>query len=199
MSKPWTELEFVAVDVETTSFIVQKARICEVAATIIQNGEVTSHTFETLVNPRVPIEIEAQEVHGISDADVATAPEFVQIRAGLREYLHNRIIIAHNADYDIGRLQRVMPYHDFGLVLDTIVLRKYCRINQSYRKLQTLVEKLNLVPAIHSTYRASDTVKPHRAGYDANAAAHLFVRFVRDDFASATLSDLERMCGRRYS
>lgn len=199
MSTKWTDREFVVVDVETTSFEMERACICEIAAVIIRNGEVTQHTFETLVNPRVPIEIEAFECHGLSDADVAHAPEFCQVKKGLEEYLFQRTVIAHNADYDIGRLRKVMPFYDFGVVLDTTVLPRFCRINQTYRKLGKFVEKLGLEPQIRSTYRSPETARPHRAGYDAHAAAHLFVRLVRDNFGATTeLEEIEWMCGQKY-
>jgi DNA polymerase III epsilon subunit family exonuclease len=201
MSQRWTDVEFVVVDVETTSFDLDRADICEVAAVIIRGGEVTSQTFETLVNPRVPIEIEAQEVHGITDADVANAPEFIQIRRGLEEYLVNRTIIAHNAAYDIGRFQRVMRFYDFGRVLDTLALAVWCRNSSYIRRLQTLVKKYDLHQNIVSTYCGTPNAQvAHRAGYDAHASAHLFVHLVRKHFGpQATLDEIAAVCGTQYN
>ena len=62
--------------------------------------------FHSLVNPQCPIEAGAQEVHGISAADVKDAPTFAQIEPRLRELLQYKWIVIYNAEFDMDVLRR---------------------------------------------------------------------------------------------
>jgi DNA polymerase III subunit epsilon len=58
--------------------------------------------FSSLVRPSCPIPAEATDVHGISDADVASAPRFAEIAPGLLELLESVVFVAHNAAFDLA-------------------------------------------------------------------------------------------------
>ena len=88
----------VILDVETTGL---DGRICEIAV-IDTTGRVL---LDTLVNPKIPVPAEAAGVHGITDADLATAPTWAELAGELERLLAGRTVIAYNAPFDQGRLQ----------------------------------------------------------------------------------------------
>lgn len=60
-------------DLETTGTRIGKDRIVQIGIIrLLPNG--TRESYQTLVNPEMPIPAEATVVHGISDSDVADAP-----------------------------------------------------------------------------------------------------------------------------
>lgn len=90
--------DWCLLDLETTSLT---GSIVEVAI-IDRHG---STLFHSLVNPQRPITIEAQLVHGLTDADVAGAPILPQIWPDLMKALEGRaIIVTFNTEFDKGIL-----------------------------------------------------------------------------------------------
>jgi len=86
----------VLLDTETTDL---PGSICEIAVIDAATGEVL---LDALVNPGVPVSLGAQWVHGLSDADVATAPRWPEVLPRLLEVTAGRQVLAYNADFDAG-------------------------------------------------------------------------------------------------
>ncbi len=98
---------FTVFDTETTGLDPRRGdKIIEIAGVRIENGLIQeTKVFSELVNPEKPIPWEAKQVNKISDEEVAIArtvdqvlPEFLQFAAG-------SVLVAHNADFDMGFLQ----------------------------------------------------------------------------------------------
>lgn len=83
----------VIIDTETTDL---HGSICEIAA-VAADGTVL---LDTLVNPGRAIAPEATAVHGIRDADVATAPPLGEVLPQLLAVTAGRPVLAYNAPYD---------------------------------------------------------------------------------------------------
>jgi DNA polymerase-3 subunit epsilon len=65
-------------DVETTGLVAQRDRLVEIAVVkVLPDGRQEQHVWR--LNPRTAIPAGATAVHGITDADVASAPRFEQI------------------------------------------------------------------------------------------------------------------------
>lgn len=91
---------FAVIDFETTGLFPERHdRIVEVAVVHVNEiGRITGQ-WETLVNPER--DLGAQFIHGIRAADVIDAPRFADIAGHLVELLDGRVIVAHNASFDI--------------------------------------------------------------------------------------------------
>ncbi|MFN8593730.1 MAG: exonuclease domain-containing protein [Thermomicrobiales bacterium] len=85
----------VYLDTETTGF-GPRAEIVDIAV-IDASGEVL---FDSLVRPtrRIPAEVIA--IHGITDADVADAPEWEELYEAVRAVLDGRRIVVYNVTFD---------------------------------------------------------------------------------------------------
>ena len=56
--------------------------------------------LESLVRPNRPIPKEATRIHGITDADVQSAPTILELLVDLRGILEGRVVTAYNLDFD---------------------------------------------------------------------------------------------------
>ena len=86
-------------DTETTGF-GPLDEICEISI-VDDRGEVV---LDTLVKPTIPMNPDAQAVHGISDDMLANAPSFKDIANDLSIILSGNTVVIYNADYDLRML-----------------------------------------------------------------------------------------------
>ena len=95
----------VFLDLESTGLNPKRDKVVEI--TVIKLLPDGSEEVKTVrVNPGVPIPASATEVHGISDDDVASEPEFGQYAKGLLEFLDGCDLGGYNAlRFDIPLLQ----------------------------------------------------------------------------------------------
>ena len=96
--------EIVAVDVETTGlYPEQEDRICEIALLRIKNNNLIEK-FVTLVNPEREISYSAYLVNGITNQMVKNAPRFSEIAEDVFNFIEDRILLIHNASFDLSFL-----------------------------------------------------------------------------------------------
>lgn len=125
--RPFSTTDFVVVDLETTGWDPQAARITEIAAARISGGDLRQ-VFSSLVAPGCPIPGQVAALTGITDALVAGAPEIAAVLPGFLEFARGAVLIAHNAPFDIGFLraacrQSGLDWPDFT-VLDTVAVAR---------------------------------------------------------------------------
>lgn len=80
------ERDLVIFDTETTGADISLDRIVQIAL-IRLHPDGSSDEYETLVNPGMPIPVEAQRVHGITDAMVEFQPAFKHIAQDLIAFM----------------------------------------------------------------------------------------------------------------
>ncbi len=91
-------------DLETTGIDPQKDRIVQIAIIRVE-PDGSRRTFESLVNPEVPIPEGATAVHGIRDVDVANEPTFSQIRREVEAFLEGSDLGGFNSSrFDVPLL-----------------------------------------------------------------------------------------------
>lgn len=93
-------MEFVAIDFETAN--EQRASACAVGVCIYEPGQ-PPRTYSTLIRPReVRFNGINVQIHGITAADVRQAPEFPDVWRELLPLLAGRVVLAHNASFDMS-------------------------------------------------------------------------------------------------
>lgn len=91
-------------DLETTGTNVALDRIVEIGAIKIHVDQ-SLERLHYLVNPGIPIPIEASAVHGIYDNDVANVPSFIQISAQVQAFFNGSDLGGYNiTKFDIPLL-----------------------------------------------------------------------------------------------
>jgi DNA polymerase III epsilon subunit family exonuclease len=94
------DLSYVVVDVETTGGRPDGGdRITEIAAVVIERGEIT-RVYETLVNPQRPIPPMVTSITNITWNMVRNAPTFRDIVHDVADALRGHVFVAHNAGFD---------------------------------------------------------------------------------------------------
>jgi DNA polymerase III subunit epsilon len=122
-ASPWRDVEFCALDFETTGLDLRRDDIVSYGAVIVSGGRLRASTAAYgLVRPRRRISPRSIAVHALRPADVAGAPS---LRAGVDELLGllaGRVLLAHAAWIEqafLGRALRGRRVHLAGPVVDT--------------------------------------------------------------------------------
>lgn len=105
-ARGWLESDPLILDTETTG-LGDDAQVIEVSV-IDTRGQVL---LDTLVRPSGKIPAEASAIHGITDADVATAPTWADIHERLAELVADRLVIAYGADFDVRLIEQTAARH----------------------------------------------------------------------------------------
>ena len=181
--------EMVVFDIETTGLSSATCKITEIGAVKIKRGEVIE-TFNTFVNPEVPIPEKIVELTGITDEMVKDAPKVDVALRSFFDFIGDRLLIAHNAGFDTGFIHvfaDLCGYEFKNPYLDTVALSRY--LNTSLKK--------HTLDSLASYYKLGN-FNHHRACDDAAMLAEIFFCMQNDlknegvsDFAqlSAAMSD----------
>lgn len=102
---PLERAHFVVVDLETTGLSPRDARICEIGAQRVRSLEL-GDTFETLVDPGVPLPPEVSALTGIAPRDLPGAPTATAAVRRFVSFAGDAAIVAHNARFDLAFLDR---------------------------------------------------------------------------------------------
>jgi len=167
------DLSYVVVDVETTGGRPDGGdRITEIAAVVIERGEIT-RVYETLVNPQRPIPPMVTSITNITWNMVRNAPTFRDIVHDVADALRGHVFVAHNAGFD-WRFVTSEIARATGERLDG---RQLCTVRLARRLLPQLSRRsLDHV----SRYYGVENAARHRAGGDAVATAKVFLRMMRE-------------------
>src|SRR5438094_8437314 len=103
LGTPLHEVTFCVVDLETTGGSPDQCEITEVGAVKIRGGECLG-TFQTLVNPGVPIPPFITVLTGITESMVYPAPRIAEVLPAFLEFLGDAVLVGHNVRFDISFL-----------------------------------------------------------------------------------------------
>lgn len=102
------DLPLAVVDVETTGLSPDAGdRVIEIGC-VLARGARLEATWETLLDPERPLDPRAMAVNGITPAMVEGQPRFAAVAAQLEERLDGRVLVGHNAGFDVGFLAAEM-------------------------------------------------------------------------------------------
>ncbi len=135
------------VDLETTGATAANDRITEIGIVEVDPGGAVRE-WQQLVNPGVPISPFIEQLTGISNAMVATAPPFSEVAEETLRRLDGRLFIAHNARFDYGFLKA--EFGRLGMVfkapvLCTVKLSRALFPEHHRHNLDSLIERHRLV------------------------------------------------------
>ncbi|MBB5967423.1 exonuclease domain-containing protein [Planomonospora venezuelensis] len=179
---------YVVVDVETTGFSPAKGdRICEIALVSLDGEGRTVDEWHSLIDPRR--DTGAVHVHGITRAMVAGAPVIDEVLDEIWGRVAGRVLVAHNASFDL-RFLKVLPGSHW--VTETLCTQRLAPEFLPYGKwtLAACCERAG-IPLVNA----------HAALVDARATAELFRSFLargaswEDRLARAARAPEWRSCG----
>ena len=150
--------EYVAFDLETTGLSSRNDRIIEIGAVVMKNGQEMDR-FQTFVDPERKLERKIVDLTGITDDMLVGAPKIEEVLPKFLEFIGDRILVAHNSDFDTGFIRaecerQGYPYH--YTAADTLILSQNLLPQLGKFKLNIVSNALSLPDFNH-----------HRAGDDA--------------------------------
>ncbi len=93
---------YAVIDLETTGLSPTVDEIIEIAVITLDKNLRPENTWVSFVQPQGPIK--ATEIHGITASEVANAPSFTQLAPKIYQLLSGRVLVSHNADFELGFL-----------------------------------------------------------------------------------------------
>ena len=119
----------IVLDTETTGISVKDGhRIVEIGCIELENLTPTNNKFHCYLNPERKVSEKAFEVHGYSDEFLSTQKKFNEIADDFLEFIKNKRLIIHNAEFDIAHLNNELNL--FGKnkiqneIIDTLTLAR---------------------------------------------------------------------------
>ncbi|MFN7974502.1 MAG: 3'-5' exonuclease [Acidobacteriota bacterium] len=162
---------FAVIDLETTGLYPDRGdRICEIAILEISPGKPPKE-WHCLLQPLRGMSPGATAVSGITDEMLASASTFAAAAPDIWRRLDGRILVAHNAPFDVGFLRSELLPLGYAIeslfVVDTLVLaRRY--YPEERHDLPEIARRLGVDPGLS-----------HRALGDARTTAGIFEHFAQ--------------------
>lgn len=163
---------FAVVDLETTGVRREEGdRIIQFGCALVKNLKVTQ-TFSFMINPKITIPKEVQNLTKISNQDVKDKPTFSTYAPQIVRILRNSIFVAHNVNFDFPFLNSELLANDFPALenpaIDTVELAQIAFPQLPSYKLRDLTSGLHI-----------KHLNPHRADSDAYATAILLIKIIK--------------------
>jgi DNA polymerase-3 subunit epsilon len=166
LSTPLFDVTFCVLDLETTGGSPKDCAITEIGAVKYRGGEPLG-SFQTLVDPGLPIPPSITILTGITEAMVIEAPDIAAALPAFLEFIGDAVIVGHNVRFDMSFLNAAASQLGYPrLANDTVdtagLARRLVRDEVRNLRLQTL-----------SAHFRSPVTPIHRALDDARATAHV--------------------------
>ena len=113
----------IVLDTETTGLSVKDGhRIVEIGCIELNELIPTKNIFHYYLNPERKVSEEAFKVHGYSDEFLSDKQKFSQIADNFLEFIKDKKIIIHNADFDIAHINNELSIAGKEKILNTNVV-----------------------------------------------------------------------------
>ena len=119
----------IVLDTETTGISTKEGhRIVEIGCIELENLIPTKNKFHCYLNPERKVSEKALEVHGYTDEFLVTQKKFSEIGEQFLEFIKDKRLIIHNADFDLGHLNNELAILGKNKIdndiVDTLILAR---------------------------------------------------------------------------
>ncbi len=198
-STPLTEITFTVADTETTGMSPEWGDVLVEVGAVKITPPLTlelRNYYDSLINPGRPIAPAAIAIHGITDDLAAAAPAADIVITEFAEFIKGSVLVLHNAPFDIKFITDTLNKHritsPISLVLDTLAISRKLNPHLGSHSLDRLIQYHDITPPRRSGNR-------HRALYDADITAVLFLKMIGDlqDMGLYCIGDIYEFLGNR--
>lgn len=178
---------YCVLDLETTGFSFRTEKITEIGIMKVKDGQVIDE-FSCFVNPEKPIPQRVVEVTNITDEMVKDSETIDKVFPKLIEFVGDSVLVAHNADFDIGFLKynaKELGYTINNTYLDTLRLSKELFPDFKKYKLGLIAEKLGI--KVEVAHRALDDV-------DTTVKVFNVMLDMLKEKGAKKIEDIDRLC-----
>lgn len=180
-------MEFTAIDFETANG--RRDSACAIGLVVVQNLEIVETCYHLIRPPDMYFSPFNISIHGIRPQDVLDKPNFPELWIEIKHYFENRIVIAHNASFDMSVLRYTLDR--YGINYPTLrysctmrMARRHWPYQPSYR-LNSVAELLGI------------SFRHHHALEDAQVCAQIAASIARNR-AATSCSELVQGLGLNF-
>lgn len=159
---------YVVFDTETTGLNSGVDSLIEIGGVKYRNGEIVDR-FDELIDPKRKLPAFITKLTHITDEMLEGKDNEENVTKRFLEFCGDAILVAHNAEFDMGFISAVMEKYNLGkfdfTVIDTMNLARNMYPSWRNHKLSTLVKELGV---------DFDEEGHHRADYDSEGTAKCF-------------------------
>ena len=161
--------EFIIFDLETTGLSIQYDKIIEFGAVKIKNNTIVDR-LQMFINPQQDLTQQIMNLTKINQNEVNNANTIDKEIDKILNFFKDLPIVAHNASFDIGFMNKVL--NDLGhkqlanTIIDTMLLSRAINPQRRYHSLGSVARFYNI---------SYDNFVAHRADYDAEVTAYVFL------------------------
>ena len=154
------------IDFEATSKYPHTARATEIGLIALDENLNEVARYATVMRPPVAIDPIAQKIMNLSTEEINSTHTFKDYWPDIYPFINNRVLIAHNAEYDLGVLTNELRAIDLNTQLASL-----CTLQMATRTLTGITKNLKLgTIAAHFGI----TFDAHQALDDAEVAGKIF-------------------------
>lgn len=157
---------YAVVDLEATGSS-STAKIIQIGIVIVEGGQIVDQ-FATDINPYEKLDYHIKDLTGITDKQLAKAPDFAQVAGKIYDLIGEAIFVAHNVKFDANLLAEALFFEGYDLLtprVDTVELAQLFFPTFEKYGLATLADQLDL-----------QLDQAHTAISDARATAELLIK-----------------------
>jgi DNA polymerase-3 subunit epsilon len=161
-------MDFVALDFETANRY--RSSVCSVGMVEVSKGKIVKEHY-TLINPLQEFDPFNTRIHGITKNQIRYAPTFEEYWKEMKPILQDKMVVAHNATFDISVLKNTLERFNLDLpsltFTCTVEISRIVWDNLDNHKLGTLADYHQI------------SFEHHNALEDARAAAILLNKAIK--------------------
>ncbi|MBC8016412.1 MAG: 3'-5' exonuclease [Sporomusaceae bacterium] len=158
-------MNFVAIDFETANS--SRSSVCSLAAVTVENGQIVRTAYSLIRPPVMKFDYRNIQIHGIKPEDVMNKPTFDQLWERICPHLENKIVLAHNAAFDISVLRNILQEYSLPMPrlkhACTVQIAKKAWPGGENYKLSTLAQRFRI------------NFEHHNALHDARTCAKIVI------------------------
>ncbi len=169
-------MEFIVLDFETTGLSAKENRIIEIGYALVKNDEIIE-VHSQLVDPGVEItNPKITQITGIDNDMLIGMPRLEEEMKKLHGLVQGKLIIAHNAGFDMGFLNNTFYRMGLPTVHSSLCTAKMFR---AYKEALRINYKGASLAAMTEFFEVTNEAA-HRAGADAEATAKCFIEMCEE-------------------
>lgn len=125
----------VVLDTETTGLKPEDGhRVIEIGCVELVGGRPTGEIFHKYINPERDIDLEAVDVHGITNDFLDDKPVFRDIAKEFLIFIHDAELIIHNAPFDVGFLDAELERFSESYRINSVASAVTCTLAAARKK-----------------------------------------------------------------
>ncbi len=146
------ENNYCVIDLETTGFSTRWDEIIEVGILKVRNCKIVDR-YNSLVKPNYPINSEITELTGITNSMVMSAPQIIDIKEDILNFISDDLLVGHNTSFDLSFLVEGIQDNIHNEYVDTVQFSRKVFPESKNHKLTTLCELLHIERNTHRSIK----------------------------------------------